>query len=63
MEEEKRLYVAYGSNLNLYQMKVRCPTAKLVGTGIVKDHELMKNSSTDMRAIPLITLNDLSRLK
>ena len=40
MEEEKRLYVAYGSNLNLYQMKVRCPTAKLIGTGIVKDHEL-----------------------
>ena len=40
MEEEKRLYVAYGSNLNLYQMKVRCPTARLVGTGIVNDHEL-----------------------
>lgn len=40
MEEEKRLYVAYGSNLNLYQMKVRCPTARLIGTGIVKDHEL-----------------------
>lgn len=40
MEEEKRLYVAYGSNLNLYQMKFRCPTARLIGTGIVKDHEL-----------------------
>ena len=38
--KEKRLYVAYGSNLNLYQMKFRCPTAKLIGTGIVKDHEL-----------------------
>lgn len=47
MEEEKRLYVAYGSNLNLYQMKVRCPTAKLVGTGIVKDHELQFKGRSD----------------
>lgn len=25
------LYIAYGSNLNLKQMKIRCPTAKVVG--------------------------------
>lgn len=25
----KKLYIAYGSNLNLKQMKYRCPTAKL----------------------------------
>ena len=37
---KKRLYVAYGSNLNVQQMRLRCPTAKLVGTGIVEDHEL-----------------------
>lgn len=36
----KRLYVAYGSNLNLKQMKYRCPTAKLYGTGEIKDYEL-----------------------
>ena len=36
----KRLYVAYGSNLNLEQMKHRCPTAKLIGTGVVNDYEL-----------------------
>ena len=47
MEEEKRLYVAYGSNLNLYQMKFRCPTAKLVGTGVVKDHELQFKGRKD----------------
>ena len=47
MEEEKRLYVAYGSNLNLYQMKFRCPTAKLIGTGIVKDHELQFKGRSD----------------
>ena len=37
---KKRLYVAYGSNLNIQQMRLRCPTARLVGTGIVEDHEL-----------------------
>ena len=47
MEEEKRLYVAYGSNLNLYQMKFRCPTARLVGTGIIKDHELQFKGRKD----------------
>jgi gamma-glutamylcyclotransferase (GGCT)/AIG2-like uncharacterized protein YtfP len=37
----KRLYVAYGSNLNIKQMKYRCPTAKLEGTGYIKDYELL----------------------
>ncbi len=36
----KRLYVAYGSNLNIKQMKYRCPTAKLYGTGVIEDYEL-----------------------
>lgn len=36
----KRLYVAYGSNLNIRQMKDRCPTAKLYGTGMIEDYEL-----------------------
>ncbi len=36
----KRLYVAYGSNLNIRQMKQRCPTAKLYGTGTIEDYEL-----------------------
>lgn len=36
----KRLYVAYGSNLNLRQMKMRCPTAKLYGIGVLNDYEL-----------------------
>lgn len=37
---EKRLYVAYGSNLNILQMKHRCPTAKLCGTGTVANYQL-----------------------
>ena len=36
----KKLYIAYGSNLNLGQMKYRCPTAKLYGTGIIENYEL-----------------------
>ena len=37
---KKRLYVAYGSNLNIRQMKHRCPTAKLYGVGTIEDYEL-----------------------
>lgn len=36
----KRLYVAYGSNLNKAQMKHRCPTAKLHGAGRIDGYEL-----------------------
>ncbi len=44
---EKRLYVAFGSNLNLRQMKMRCPTAQVVGTATIKDYELLfKGSKT-----------------
>lgn len=36
----KQLYVAYGSNLNIRQMKYRCPGAKLYGTGVIDNYEL-----------------------
>lgn len=36
----KKIYAAYGSNMNLEQMSYRCPAAKVVGTGIVKDYRL-----------------------
>lgn len=36
----KRLYVAYGSNLNIQQMASRCPGAKLYGTGVIENFEL-----------------------
>ena len=35
-----KLYVAYGSNLNLAQMAHRCPNAKVVGCGVLKDYQL-----------------------
>lgn len=37
---KKKLYIAYGSNTYAPQMKRRCPEAKLIGTGFLKDYEL-----------------------
>lgn len=39
-KSNKKLYVAYGSNLHLGQMGYRCPDAKVFGTGVVKNHFL-----------------------
>lgn len=42
-----KYYIAYGSNLNIKQMKYRCPGALAVGTGFIKDYELLfKGSKT-----------------
>lgn len=44
---EKRYYIAYGSNLNIRQMKWRCPSARIIGTSKVPDYELLfKGSKT-----------------
>lgn len=40
MKEKTRLYGAYGSNMNLEQMKHRCPKAKVVGIGILENYKL-----------------------
>lgn len=37
----KKLYLAYGSNLDHSQMMHRCPEAEYVGPTEVKDHELI----------------------
>ena len=43
----RRYYLAYGSNLNVGQMKFRCPTARIIGTSVIKDYELLfKGSKT-----------------
>lgn len=36
-----KYYVAYGSNLNLDQMAYRCPTARVVGKGVIENYELV----------------------
>ena len=38
--QQKQLYIAYGSNINLEQMAFRCSHSKVVGTSEIKDFEL-----------------------
>ncbi|HOH89358.1 MAG TPA: gamma-glutamylcyclotransferase [Bacillota bacterium] len=35
-----KIYAAYGSNMNIKQMKMRCPKAKLLGTGTIEGYRL-----------------------
>jgi gamma-glutamylcyclotransferase (GGCT)/AIG2-like uncharacterized protein YtfP len=39
--QKKRLYIAYGSNLNREQMARRCPTAKVAGASELQNFRLM----------------------
>lgn len=43
--KHRRYYAAYGSNLNLEQMKHRCPTARVVGTSSLENHQLLFRGS------------------
>ncbi len=43
----KKYYIAYGSNLNVKQMKKRCPSAQIVGVSNIQNYELLfKGSKT-----------------
>lgn len=43
----KRYYIAYGSNINMFRMKGRCPNAELLGTATLNGWELwFKKSKT-----------------
>ena len=47
MANAKRYYIAYGSNLNIPQMRMRCPGARITGTSVIEDYELLfKGSKT-----------------
>lgn len=41
MNNENRIYAAYGSNLNLEQMEFRCPYATVIGGGTLPDYQLL----------------------
>ena len=42
-----KYYLAYGSNLNVHQMRFRCPDARVVGTAEISDYQLLfKGSKT-----------------
>lgn len=38
--KNRKLYAAYGSNLNIDQMKRRCPDSFVVGSGMIEGYEL-----------------------
>ncbi|MGN1113494.1 MAG: gamma-glutamylcyclotransferase family protein [Oscillospiraceae bacterium] len=40
-----KYYLAYGSNLNVSQMKRRCPTAEIIGTSEIKGYQLLFKGS------------------
>lgn len=42
-----KIYIAYGSNLNIRQMLERCPGAKVIGTSTIEGYQLLfKGSQT-----------------
>ena len=41
MDNQNKLYIAYGSNLHLEQMAYRCPTAKVAGASTLKGRRLL----------------------
>ena len=44
---QKRYYIAYGSNLNVQQMRWRCPSARIIGTAELAGWRLLfKGSKT-----------------
>lgn len=42
---KKKYYIAYGSNLNIHQMKIRCPKARIVGTSLIENYRLLFKGS------------------
>ena len=46
----KRYYLAYGSNLNVNQMKNKCFNPKIVGTTLLENHRLLYKGTDDNSA-------------
>ena len=54
--EYRRLYIAYGSNINLEQMAYRCPNSKIISKEMLKGYEL------EFRGVATIVPNDKSEV-
>lgn len=54
--EYRRLYITYGSNINLEQMSNRCPNSKVIGKEMLKGYEL------EFRGVATIVPNDKSEV-
>ena len=42
---KKKLYIAYGSNMDTGQMAFRCPSAKFIGISEINGYELLFKGS------------------
>ncbi len=42
---KKRYYAAYGSNLNIRQMLLRCSDAEIIGVSVIKNYQLLFRGS------------------
>ena len=54
--EYRRLYIAYGSNINLEQMAYRCPNSRIVSKEMLNGYEL------EFRGVATIVPNDKSEV-
>ena len=45
MKKKYKYYIAYGSNLNVNQMKMRCPDAEIFSKGYINGYELLFKGS------------------
>lgn len=56
-----KYYLAYGSNLNVRQMRRRCPQAVRAGASTIKDYELvfLGNSRSDVASIEPCTVGSI----
>jgi hypothetical protein len=46
MNENTKIYAAYGSNMNIKQMQYRCPKAKVLGIAKLKNYRLVFRGMT-----------------
>ena len=56
----KKLYAAYGSNLNLLQMAKRCPSAKVYSKGTLNNWELVYRGSEENSHATIVRKNGSS---
>ena len=47
-----KFYLAYGSNLNIRQMRFRCSDAQPIGTAEISDYQLLFKGSKTGRTLP-----------
>ena len=57
------LYFAYGSNINLNQMAVRCPDAKVVEPAVLENYELLFRGNAHGYGVATIRFKEGSQVR